>query len=119
MNSKIQEIRFSTNWNNKLYCNIFSTLRFGLCSFKIGDEVNILLRKSGAYVSTGNAKVINVYKDVNFRALDWYLPLDTGYSFEESWKLFTQFNSNIQIDDNTTINVIILQRINSIILNKI
>lgn len=114
-----KEIKFSSNWNNKLYCNIFATLRFGECMHKEGDTVSILLRKESVYVSTGEAIIINIFKDVPFHHLRWFLPIDTGYSLLESEKLFKQFNCNKEITDDTPVNVIVLQRLTKIILSKL
>ena len=118
MSTKIQEIRFSTNWNNKLYSNFFATLRFGECKYQEGDTVSLLLRKSGAYVNTGLATVEAVYKDVAIKHLYWYLPIDTGYTLNESIRLFKQFNHNMDITDDTAINVIVLRRLKPIVLSK-
>ena len=118
MSHTIKEIRFSTNWNNKLYCNNFATLRFGECKYNEGEQCSILLRKNGAYINTGFGIIQAVYKDVAFKHLYWYLPIDTGYSFNESKKLFTQFNHNIPIDDETPVNVIVISRLNPLTLNR-
>jgi hypothetical protein len=118
MSHTIKEIRFSTNWNNKLYSNIFATLRFGECKYEEGEQVNILLRKEGAYISTGFGIIQGVYKDVCFKHLYWYLPIDTGYSFNESLNLFKNFNHNLPIEDDTPINVIVISRLKQINLTK-
>jgi len=114
-----KEIKFSSNWNNKLYCNIFGTIRFGECFHKEGDQVSILLRKDGAFVNTGEGLIIHLYKDVPFQHLRWYLPIDTGYSLMESEKLYKQFNCNKEITDDTPANVIVIQRLDKIILSRL
>ena len=113
MERPIKELRFSVNWNNKLYCNIFATLRFDLNGLIEDDTVNILLRKKGAYISTGMATIIRIFENVEFSMIKWYLPIDTGYSLEESLKLFSNyqlafFTPGISPNDAISLKVILL-----------
>jgi hypothetical protein len=119
MSQIVKDIHFSSNWNNKLYCNFISTIRFGVNKISEGDTVNILLRKKGVYINTGKAKCYKVFNDIKFNDIYWYICIDTGYSYEESFKLFTQINHNVQIDENTVCNLLIFHRHEPIILNKI
>ena len=101
MSKTLPEFRFSYNWNNLLCCKIFSTIRLQEPHFKEGDSVNILLRQKGIWKCIGKAIVLHIFPD--FKILDnlGLLPCNTGYNVEMSLKLYTQFNSNIPITNDT------------------
>lgn len=113
-----REIKFNWNWNNKLYCNFFSTIRFGVNSYVEGDLYNILLRESNVFINTGTSKLIHLYPDQLFINLYTILEIDTGYNFDESIKLFTKFNNNIVIDNTTLCHFLIFERTTKITLKK-
>ena len=78
----MQELRFSDNWNNKLDCNAFTTLRLS-DRFNIGDKVNILLKNK----PMGQGEIIGKkcfdIKDIN----DFIGYIDTGYDGAETKKI--------------------------------
>ena len=92
------EIRFSYNWNNKLDCHSFTTLRLS-DKYKIGDVYNILLRgKIGHYENKGKAKIIDnksfLLNDIN----EFIARLDTGYSAEKCKQILTAMYKNKNVD---------------------
>ena len=96
-----QTIRFNTNWNNKLNCNSFSTIRLSSPNkYKEGEIYNILLvDKSGkATKNFGFAKLLSI----NEFLLDNITPamclLDTSYNKPEFIKMFQTMYKNYRID---------------------
>lgn len=74
-------IPFSYNWNNKLDCKAFTTIRlYSPDNHVIGKEVNAVLKG----VSKGTGKIVKVkcflLKDLN----DYMAYLDTGYDAVET-----------------------------------
>jgi hypothetical protein len=86
----MEQLKFTTNWNKKLYNNFFTTLRTDLPTrFPKGKEFQILLReKEGVYQNLGIAEVVD-HKSVKLNSLnDWILGLDTGYIGDEGKAIF-------------------------------
>jgi hypothetical protein len=68
-------LKFSTNWNNKLNCTVFSTIRKHTHNVNIGDICDIELK--GAVIK--HAQCIHT-EVMPFRDLNWAtLAVDTGY----------------------------------------
>lgn len=79
----MEALKFSYNWNNKLDCKAFTSLRLS-DRFQVGQEYKIELRgKGGHYESKGVAKIqeIRQFKLAQLNAFVAYL--DTGYSLQE------------------------------------
>jgi hypothetical protein len=77
----MEDLKFSHNWNNKLNCRYFTTLRKHIKGrFKIYQKVNILLN--------GNFKGQAIIEDVKVIKAgmlnDWHCGLDTGYNVDET-----------------------------------
>lgn len=89
-------LKFSTNWNNKLDCKYFTTLR--LSPKWIDQKVLIVSFKNKARV----AKIIDAKKIKLSQLNDWLCYLDTGYSKENTIKILgSMYSFNTQIDDKT------------------
>ena len=84
---------FSYNWNNKLDCKAFTTMRLSNY-FAIGDEVEIHLNHIKQYdaliVDKRSIKFHNINRFVSF--------LDTGYSVEECKKVLQTMYKKKNID---------------------
>lgn len=96
-----QTIRFNKNWNNKLNCQSFSTIRLSNPKKYKPDEIyNILLTdsKGRATKNFGFAKLLSI----NEFLLDNITPamsyIDTNYNVPEFIKLFKTMYKNYQID---------------------
>lgn len=73
------DIPFSFNWNNKLQCNAFTTIRPQASKYKVGEKYNILLK--GKLLGIAEIKEIKLVKFDQFNNFIAYI--DTGYSLEE------------------------------------
>jgi hypothetical protein len=90
-------LSFSTNWNNKLECECFTTLRLrNDGKYKVGAEHAIEL-KGKPY---GRAKVASVKHLKLHEINEWVARLDTGYSATECREILTKMYSGK--DWNTT-----------------
>lgn len=80
-------IEFSYNWNNKLDCKAFTTLRLANPErFKVGAEYRIV-SKDGDH---GTAR-IEAIREITLPKINEFIArLDTGYSAEECKKIIRQ-----------------------------
>lgn len=86
-----QELNFSTNWNNKLNCRCFTTIRLhNPKKYFIGAVFSVFLKG----ILKGRAEVIGVkictIKDIS----EYVARLDTGYSAEECQKMLREMYKN-------------------------
>ncbi len=89
----MKELKFSYNWNKKLDCKVFTTLRL-TNFFDIGDEIDILLNSKKICVG----KII-YKKCININQInDWIAYLDTGYDKIECKKILEKMYKNKNID---------------------
>lgn len=76
----MKELRFSYNWNNKLNCKAFTTIRLSE-SYKPGEEYKIVLMPKGKNPEVkGVAKIIEIKKFFLDQINEFISQLDTGYS---------------------------------------
>jgi hypothetical protein len=87
-------IKFSTNWNNKLDCNYFTTLRI---SDKYANKKIILIEFKGKY------RVCDLVECRKLNTLllnDFMCYLDAGYNRDETIKILEnmyKFDSNTEV----------------------
>lgn len=82
--STIDPIRFSYNWNNKLQCKAFTTLRLhNPKKYKVGSIYPIYLEKT--LLKWAKIKAIKQLKI--FQLNDFMAHIDTGYNKEETIKI--------------------------------
>lgn len=75
-------LNFSYNWNNKLQCKCYTSLRKS-SRYKVGQEYRICLKDE--YIH--NARII-IKKKINVHELNDSISLiDTGYTFQETKKI--------------------------------
>lgn len=93
----VKEFNFIENFNNKLDCNLFSTIRLHDDSRKIGDKYVILLNR----VVKGLA-ILNNIKTLTLKELDDFTCLiDTGSDKDETIKLIQSIYSERDINWDT------------------
>lgn len=84
----IENIRFSYNWNNKLHCQAFTTLRLhNPRKYQVGKKLDIYLREKTkwTFIAQGEIKEIKTFKASKIN--DFIAFLDTGYNREECLKI--------------------------------
>jgi len=87
------ELNFSYNWNNKLDCKAFTTLRLS-DRFSVGDKVQINLKKKEHSKGIIIDKRIIVLDNIN----NYIAYIDTGYDKEECKEILKKMYKNKDID---------------------
>lgn len=89
----MNQLKFSYNWNNKLDCKAFTTLRLS-DRFKVGQQYEIILKDE--------SKGIAMVKDVRYTLLnqinEFVARIDTGYSMGECRNILTRMYKNKNVD---------------------
>lgn len=100
------EISFSFNWNNKLDCKAFTTLRLENKKY----QANLLYKIKLKGEEKGTAKCIAVktffLKDIN----EFISYIDTGYSKEECYNIIYKMYPNVDFNE-TRLSLILLNYI--------
>ncbi len=99
MNNKIQDIEFSSNWNNKLSCPCFSTLRVS-GRFAVGQRVRVWLK-----TRVMGYAVCRYRRQITFGAInDAMAFLDTGYNADKCRAiLVNMYKGKMAINDDTLV----------------
>jgi len=87
------EISFSYNWNKKLDCNAFTTLRLS-DKYKINDIVKITCKKSIVF----NAKIVDKKVFTLDKINNFIAYLDTGYDMQECKNILMKMYKNKNIN---------------------
>jgi hypothetical protein len=87
----INSISFSSNWNNKLSCKSFSTIRVRNDKrFIIGNDYSIILKNEPIYI----AKIVSISHIEISKLTPAMSYLDTGYSPQEQIKMMATMYKN-------------------------
>ena len=88
-------INFSYNWNNKLHCKSFTTIRLrNVNKYQIGKEYNILLKKQLL-----KSAVIEDIKTIYFNQINEFIArVDTGYSAFETKNILKKMYSKVNLE---------------------
>lgn len=97
MSIKNSVIKFSTNWNNKLECKHFTTLRI---SSKYMDQNHILVEYKGKY-KVGS--IIETRQIKLWSLNEFMCRLDTGYSLKETFDIIGKMYNFDPVRENRTL----------------
>lgn len=75
----MNEIKYSNNWNKKLDCDVFTTIRISNDKYQVGSEYSVNLRNREYKRVTIIGKKTILMSDIN----DWIAGLDAGMGAEE------------------------------------
>lgn len=102
----MEDLKFSTNWNNKLDCKAFTTLRLPNQKYAIGKEFNITL--NGVSKGTGVIHSIKLiaYQDIN----EYIARIDTGYSAKECKDILRKMYPNVDFTVQKLAFILIVKR---------
>lgn len=92
MNEEI--LTFSTNWNNKLDCDVFSTIRLGAAKYFKGNKFKIVLKNGTPFFAT----VLEVYWFKLNQLTDARAYLDTGYDKEKTIDIIRTMYKNTEVN---------------------
>lgn len=100
----MHETDFSYNWNGKLDCGSFTTLRLSSSKYKIGEIHKISLKKK--FIK--NAIIAEV-KELNIESINEFIArIDTGLSRQECIDMIKVMYKNSNIDWTTKRMVLVL-----------
>lgn len=115
----MNRLKFSTNWNNKLDCKVFTTIRLFNDKYLQGSEHEILLKnKEGKveingtrYQLKGRAIVRLSYKIPVGKLSQGVCLIDTGYSFVQVRKMLsTMYKNRVEnFNDDTMMSLVFLE----------
>lgn len=92
------DVEFSNNWNNKLDCHVFTTIRLK-AERKVGEPVNLYLRKSKSekiFLGEGVIRCIAERRLATLR--DEITYLDTGYNADKTRDILRKMYQAKNID---------------------
>ncbi len=106
--------RFSYNWNKKLYCNFFTTIRLhNPKKYWIGSIHRIFLKAE----DLGTAKIVQV-KTIRLEEIDSFTAsLDTGYNAASTRALFRKMYS-LEPTENPMVDVSLMSWVNRTVAKK-
>lgn len=98
----MQKITFLYNWNNKLFCDVFTTFRMRNPSkFKIGSEFMAELYRKDILILQKPVKLLAAAPFLLYSVPQSFCWLDSGYSKDQFIKVVTTMYKNKNIDFNT------------------
>jgi len=80
MGEAMKTMEFKNNWNRKLDCMAFVTIRPG--KYEVGDEYKIMLKQGKEMIAKGVGEVKQVKRMRVCQLNDYMAYLDSGYSAE-------------------------------------
>ena len=89
----MNNLDFSYNWNNKLDCQAFTTLRL-TDKYNINDTLKVMLRKE----FRGFVMVVDKRRFTLNKINDFIAYIDTGYNQQECVNILTKMYKNKNID---------------------
>jgi hypothetical protein len=76
-------IRFQRNWNNKLNCDYFTSIRMNGAKYQLGKTLKLFLHQNGVYRNMGNVKVVEA-KPIRMHQLNRSMTLlDAGLEIDK------------------------------------
>jgi hypothetical protein len=109
-----EELRFSTNWNNKLNCQCFTTLRRST-RFEVGQLYRITLK--GKVIGIGKVVAVSIFLANKLSEAMSYI--DTGYSRAETLHILRQMYEGFDEQKHTMTHVtLLIVKRNQYILDK-
>ncbi|MGV8094491.1 MAG: hypothetical protein AB2L24_21770 [Mangrovibacterium sp.] len=79
----MDSIKFKKNWNNKLNCDFFTSIRMAGPKYKEGNILNLLLQKGGINQQLGHVRVYSARPLRIHQITEFMARLDSGLSVDE------------------------------------
>lgn len=74
----MDQLKFSSNWNNKLRCNVFSTIRKPSPIHRTGRTVNVIVDAKGKITQYGKGRYLSVKTFYMYELTESAALLDSG-----------------------------------------
>jgi hypothetical protein len=97
----LEKLPFSYNWNNKLSCNVFTSVRLKNDNKYILNNIyEITLRnsKENIHISQGNAQLVLMHHFKLLEVSEGIAMIDTGYTKDKFIELVKTMYKNYKID---------------------
>ena len=105
----LQDLKFSSNWNNKLECKCFTTIRpFRADRYRIGEFVRVVL--NGKFLF--NAEIVHFYPLNLSQISETLAHVDTGYNAADCCDIIRKMYK-LKPDQDMKLMVITAKRIKS------
>ena len=103
----MEKLEFSTNWNNKLECKCFTTIRiYNLSKHFKGNQFEVFLQRKFKTKAVVLGTILTTLEKLS----DYVCYLDTGYSRAETLEIFRKMYPHIDFKKQR-ICILLLQRI--------
>lgn len=94
----MKEITFSYNWNKKLDCRCFTTLRLS-DNYKVGQQYKVILKSGKDVTAKGVAQIVEIKRLSLDQINNFIAHIDTGYSVKECIEIIARLaDSKIKIN---------------------
>jgi hypothetical protein len=106
-------IKFQTNWNKKLGCDYFTTLRLANpAKYQPGAQHKVLLLEKGIWRDYGFAEVVSI-RNLRIHQLNEFIcGLDTGYGVDETKNiLYTMYKDKVTDVNKAEFNLVLYRKI--------
>ena len=106
-------IKFQTNWNKKLGCDYFTTLRLANpAKYKPGNQHKVMLLEKGTWRDYGLAEVTGV-RILRIHQLNEFIcGLDTGYTVDETKNiLYTMYKDKVADVNKADFNLVLYRKL--------
>ena len=108
----MQDIIFSTNWNHKLSCKVFSTVRLSNHNrYKLNEVYNIIEKRNASTEVRFQAQIIHIMSMMLKEIPEWLCYLDTGYGSTDFYNIVKKIYKNSNIDINTCLFDVLLLKV--------
>lgn len=100
----LEKISFLYNWNNKLSCNVFTTVRIkNDRKYRLNDvyEITLTSSKDKTPIAQGNAQIVLIHDFLLSKTTEGISLIDTGYIKEKFIELVKTMYKNAKINFDT------------------
>lgn len=105
----IESLSFFTNWNNKLDCDAYTTIRLSGRKYHVSKRFNVYLKKQFHHV----AEVVAI-KEFHLHQLNEFIArIDTGYSVDECREIIIKMYPRIDMHTKPIV-LVLMKRLKSI-----
>lgn len=89
-------LKFTENWNNKLDCDVFTTIRLhNPIKYRIGKQFKLVCEKNKkTTIDKGEAVIIQMRTITLAQINEWVAAIDTGYSAKECQDIIRMMYKN-------------------------
>lgn len=94
----MKTIIFTYNWNNKLNCKAFTSIRVS-DAYQVGEQYKVLLKNGKDIHAMGVAQVIAVKTFWLHELNDFISHLDTGYSVDQCQQIIHRMHPKVDFDE--------------------